>query len=37
MIKQKRVDDDVRKMVDIEKAWRVSVSKKKGGGEEEGE
>ena len=31
------VDDDVRKLVDIVKAWRVSVSKKKGGGEVGGE
>jgi len=34
MIKQKRVEDDVVRLVEIVKAWRVSVSKKKGGGEE---
>ena len=34
MIKQKRVEDDVVKMVEIVKAWRVSVSRKKSGGEE---
>jgi len=28
------VDDDIKKLVEIVKAWRVSVSKKKGGGEE---
>ncbi|MBU4070489.1 MAG: hypothetical protein KJ646_05905, partial [Nanoarchaeota archaeon] len=31
------VDEDIKKFVDVVKGWRVSVSKKKSGGEVEGE